>query len=167
MVLRPQKPSLARLLQPSLGTIHRGASRAGFSVWGAGLALRWMGQQEGEMGSGTEVQPPCPWGPLPRGLRCTLARGAVVTCPTASSWSLPTPGQLSQVQSGPGSCMDHTVQLVISAKSAPVLCLGLPVHKREGEGGNPYVSRSLVLLVCLEREGHYSITRCVCVQERK
>lgn len=48
LVHGPQKPSLAGLLQLSLGTIHRVASRAGFTLGEASLAPRLMQVEAGE-----------------------------------------------------------------------------------------------------------------------
>lgn len=74
-------------------------------------------------------------------------------------------GRLSQVSSGPGSCMDHTVQFVIFAKSASVLCLSLPVYKREGAMKS--FGRSVMSVACLKREYHRCKVMCVSKREKE
>lgn len=154
---RPQTPSLARFLQPSPGTCARGATEEppGLGSCGgrAGLAPRWMGAAGGERWSSFVPGHLCRaphmlwpgdlWSPAPQ-----LHPGAPLSL-----------GQPSQVWWGPGSCMDHTAQLVIFAKSAPVLCLGLPVCKR----GRPMES---LLQQVFHVAGLFGV-RCVCAPERE
>lgn len=48
-------------LQPFLDTAYRGASRAGFSLWEAGLVQRWVGAAEGR--DGLQDGNAAPWSP--------------------------------------------------------------------------------------------------------
>ena len=80
------------LLQPFLDTAYRRASRAGFSLWEAGLVQRWMRAAEGRDGFQDGGAAPLVPGHLCLVPDASLAGGAVVPSPTASSWSLLIPG---------------------------------------------------------------------------
>lgn len=91
-------------------------------------------------------------------------QGAVVTAPQLHPGASPFLGQLSQVRSGPGSCMDHTAQHVIFAKSAPVLCFGLPVCKTE-TAMKSLLQRVLYVIGLFGKR--IPLLQGVCVREKK
>lgn len=166
MVHKPQNHPCPGLLQPSLCPIHRGPSRAGFSLGEAGLTPRQMGAASCGGREGLQDGSAAPLS-LDTSAKYPMHSGQG-SCghlaPQLHPGASPFLGQLSQVSSGPGSCMDHTVQFVIFAKSASVLCLSLPVYKREG------AMKSLLQQVCYVSslsEKRIQLLQGVCVSKRE
>ena len=114
------------LLQPFLDTAYRRASRAGFSLWEAGLVQRWMGAAEGT--DGLQDGSAAPWPPGTSAWYLTHLWLGVLWSPAPQLH----PGAFSFLgQSGPGSHADHTARPVAFAQLVPVLCLNLIVSKKE------------------------------------